>query len=83
MLFDGGIYVFKKVYGDLVDFFAGETQSVNEELIFRGLLKADKEYLKRYENRDLIMNVQEELRKDRAGIWEESDDSSDEETEEY
>ena len=82
MLFDGGNYVFKKVYGDLVDFFAGETQSVNEELICRGLLKADKEDLKRYQNRDLIKNVQEELRKDRAGIWEESD-SSDEETEEY
>jgi hypothetical protein len=48
MLFDGGIYVFKKVYGDMVDFFAGETQSVNEELICRGLLKADKEDLKRY-----------------------------------
>jgi hypothetical protein len=48
MLFDGGIYVFKKIYGDLVDFFAGETQSVNEELICRGLVKVDKEDLKRY-----------------------------------
>jgi hypothetical protein len=51
MLFDGGIYVFKKVHGDLVDFFAGETSSVNEELICRGLLKADKEDLKRFEKR--------------------------------
>jgi len=30
MLFDGGVYVFKKVYGDSVDFFAGENSSVNE-----------------------------------------------------
>ncbi len=48
MLFDGGIYVFKKVYGDLVDFFSRETQSVNEEIICRGLVKPDKEDLKRY-----------------------------------
>ncbi len=82
MLFDGGIYVFKKVHGDLVDFFAGETSSVNEELICRGLLKADKEDLKRFEKRQQIKRVQEELRKDRAEIWEESD-SSEEETEEY
>jgi endonuclease YncB( thermonuclease family) len=75
MLFDGGIYVFKKFFGDLVDFFAGETSSVNEELIYRGLLKADQEDLKKFEKREQIKKVQEELRKDRAEIWEESESS--------
>ena len=74
--------MFKKVYGDLVDFFRGETSSVNEELISKGILKADKQEIKRYENKDFIRNVQEDLRKERVGIWEESD-SSDEETEQY
>jgi hypothetical protein len=41
-LFDGGIYVFKKVYGDLVDFFDSETTSINEDLICKGVLRADK-----------------------------------------
>lgn len=81
-MFDGGNYVFKKVLGDSVDFFAGETSSVNEELIAKGLLKADKDDLKRFESKDFIRNVQEDLRKERVGIWEESD-SSEEETEEY
>lgn len=56
--------------------------SVNEELIAKGLLKADKGDLKRFESKDFIRNVQEDLRKERVGIWEESD-SSEEETEEY
>lgn len=30
MLFEGGVYVFKKVQGELVDFFAGEESSVNQ-----------------------------------------------------
>ncbi len=50
--------MFKKVYGDFVDFFAGETSSVNEELIYKGLLKADKGELKRHENKEKIKNVQ-------------------------
>lgn len=41
-MFDGGVYVFKKVSGDSVDFFAGELSSVNEEFIVKGILKADK-----------------------------------------
>lgn len=51
MLFDGGVYVFKKVCADLVDFFDGEQGSVNEDLIFKGLLKADKQDMKRHANR--------------------------------
>ncbi len=82
MLFDGGLYVFKKIYGDSVEFFAEEKASVNEKLILKGLLKADKSEIKSYENADLIKNMQEELRKERVGVWEESD-SSEEETEQY
>lgn len=51
MLFDGGVYVFKKVDGDLVDFFKGNKRSsMNEELIIKGLLKADKRQIKQSAN---------------------------------
>jgi hypothetical protein len=56
--------MFKKVYNDVVDVFDGETL-INTTLIFKGLLKVDQNEIKDHENRENILAVEEELRKER------------------